>query len=95
MKLLEATKSTKQLKSIKTIKSLKSVEAIKPLSAGHFLMAFPNSYQKVEHSKKCGRIFKDGAKTSVLIKNESICSVLMHSKKLKDYPFQFLKKICC
>ena len=58
MKLLEATKSTKQLKSIKTIKSLKSVEAIKPLSAGHFLMAFPNSYQKVEHSKKCGRIFK-------------------------------------
>ena len=71
---------------------LHSRRAIKPLSAGHFLMAFPNSYQKVEHSKKCGRIFKDGAKTSVLIKNESICSVLMHSKKLKDYPFQFLKK---
>ena len=28
------------------------------ISAGHFLMAFPNSYQKVERSKKCGRIFK-------------------------------------
>ena len=49
-------------------------------------------------AKSCSNawnLFKDGAKTSVLIKNESICSVLMHSKKLKDYPFQFLKKICC